>query len=175
MRKPVKPLLNRLVAATFDTLWLALRVKKPSHKIRMKQAKRVFARLQCADFQENGGRLFAYVRAIDPFVFEELLLLAFKARGLKVIHNRRYTGDGGIDGVVVLPNKQRYAIQAKRYKDHVNAQAIKNFATDLTRHSCSGGFFIHSGKSGASVYHNLPSNVTMISGGNLYRLLVFKE
>ncbi|MEX6059375.1 restriction endonuclease [Enterobacter hormaechei] len=39
-----------------------------------------------------------YLRKIDPFVFEELLLEGFEAHGFRTIRNKRYTGDGGIDG-----------------------------------------------------------------------------
>ncbi|MBA3536696.1 MAG: restriction endonuclease, partial [Tatlockia sp.] len=108
---------------------------------------------------------------IDPFVFEELLLIAFKSRGLKVIHNKRYTGDGGIDGVVILPSKHRMAVQAKRYQNHINVQHLKDFADTIKTHQGHGGFFIHCGKSGQAVYQNLPANIILISGNNLHRLL----
>ncbi|MBO1996782.1 restriction endonuclease [Staphylococcus epidermidis] len=48
------------------------------------------------------GQKIAYLRKIDPFVFEELLLEGFERRGFEVIRNRRYTGDGGIDGRVKI-------------------------------------------------------------------------
>ncbi|WP_192840691.1 restriction endonuclease, partial [Enterobacter hormaechei] len=43
-----------------------------------------------------------YLRKIDPFVFEELLLEGFEAHGFRTIRNKRYTGDGGIDGQVII-------------------------------------------------------------------------
>ncbi len=45
------------------------------------------------------GQKIAYLRKIDPFVFEELLLEGFERRGFEVIRNRRYTGDGGLMAV----------------------------------------------------------------------------
>jgi restriction system protein len=132
---------------------------------------RVFHTLQRPEFKIAPGRLFAYIRTIDPFVFEELLLIAFKSRGLKVIHNKRYTGDGGIDGMVILPSKHRIALQAKRYQNHINVQHIRDFSQSIQAHGCHGGYFIHCGISGHSVYQQLPNDITLISGNNLHRLL----
>ena len=151
--------------------WLYL-VKQKSHRVRIRKATRVFHLLKNTEFKREPGRLFAYLRTLDPFVFEELLLIAFKSRGLKVIHNKRYTGDGGIDGMVILPSKERLAIQAKRYKNHINLQHIKDFSGVLKNHRCQGGLFIHCGKSGQTVYQNIPENIMLISGTNLHRLLV---
>ena len=162
----------RVMASIGHLVWLHVVIRKKSHRTRITKANRVFNRLRQPDFTSQPGRVFAYIRQLDPFVFEELLLIAFKSRGLRVIHNARYTGDGGIDGVVVLPNQQRFAVQAKRYQSHINAKHIHDFASDLKRHGCSGGFFIHSGKSGAGVYQQLSSNIILISGVNLHKLLI---
>jgi restriction system protein len=156
----------------FYYFWLYFMVRKKSHKTRIIKAMRLFHLLKKPEFKTQPGRLFAYIKTIDPFVFEELLLIAFQSRGLKVIRNKRYTGDGGIDGIVLLPSKIRMAIQAKRYQNHINAQHLKDFAAVLTNHGCSGGYFIHCGKSGQTVYQQIPQNITLISGATLHRLLV---
>ena len=44
------------------------------------------------------GYKIAYLRKIDPFTFEELLLEGFESHGFRTIRNKRHTGDGGIDG-----------------------------------------------------------------------------
>lgn len=152
--------------------WLHLIIRKKSHRIRIIKAMRVFKLLTKPEFTMQPGRFFSYIRTIDPFVFEELLLIAFKSRGLKVVHNKRYTGDGGIDGMVILPSQQRIALQAKRYKNHINIQHLKDFAQTVKTHGCHNGYFIHCGKSGQAVYQNLPDNITLISGAALHRLLV---
>lgn len=172
MKKPEKTPFYQALGLLYNWVWLHVFVRKKSHRHCMKKASRVFALLKNPEFKTSPNRLFAYVRKIDPFVFEELLLLAFKARGLKVIHNKRYTGDGGIDGIVVLPTKHRIAVQAKRYQSHINVQHLRDFAQDLKNQGCSGGFFIHSGKSGSAVYQHLPPNIALISGENLHKLLV---
>jgi restriction system protein len=156
----------------FYYFWLYFMVRKKSHRTRIIKAMRLFHLLKKPEFKTQPGRLFAYIKTIDPFVFEELLLIAFQSRGLKVIRNKRYTGDGGIDGIVLLPSKIRMAIQAKRYQNHINAQHLIDFAAVLTNHRCSGGYFIHCGKSGQTVYQQIPQNITLISGATLHRLLV---
>jgi restriction system protein len=172
MKQQKKSFFWQLLAKLHHCLWLYGVIRKKSHRIRIIRAMRVFHVLKKAEFKTQPSRLFAYIRTIDPFVFEELLLIAFKSRGLKVIHNKRYTGDGGIDGIVILPSQQRMAVQAKRYQNHINVQHLKDFAQTIKNHRCHGGFFIHCGKSGAAVYQNIPDNMMLISGATLHRLLV---
>lgn len=145
--------------------------RKASHQRRIRQALKLLKKFNQLDFKKNPAGLFAYIKKIDPFVFEELLLLSFLFRGFKVIHNTRYTGDGGIDGVVILPNRQRVAIQAKRYANHINPAHVLAFREDFERHGCHQGLFIHCGKSGAGLYDNLASDITLASGNHLHALL----
>lgn len=137
----------------------------------MKQAWKILKKINQPDFKNNPASLFSYIKKIDPFVFEELLLLAFRFRGFRVVHNKRYTGDGGIDGMIILPNCQRVAIQAKRYANHINPAHINTFRKDLLKKRCQHGVFIHCGKSGSGLYDNLSPNITLISGHNLHVLL----
>jgi restriction endonuclease Mrr len=73
---------------------------------------------------------YARLRAMDPLAFEELLLEAFERRGHRVIRNRRYTGDGGVDGEVIIDG-QRWLIQAKRYRDAIKPEHVREFAHAL--------------------------------------------
>ncbi len=77
-------------------------------------------------------------------MFEELLLEGFEAHGFRTIRNKRYTGDGGIDGGVII-GKYRYLIQAKRYRGHIALQHVQEFEKLLKRHNCRG-LFCHTGK-----------------------------
>lgn len=175
IKSPKKSLYSRAIETIYYYYWLYFIIKKKSHRLRLIKAKKVFNTLKRPEFKNQPGRLFAYVRCIDPFVFEELLLLSFKERGLKVIHNKRYTGDGGIDGIVVLPSNQRVAIQAKRYQNHIHTHHIRDFEQAIKKHQCVAGYFIHSGKSGKTIYQNLPQNIVLVSGENLHRLLLPEE
>lgn len=167
-RKNQSGVLNTACQKITLTIWLLFQRK--SQRSRIKKALKIISLIRQKEFKEHPERLFAYIRKIDPFVFEELLLLSFKARGIKIQHNKRYTGDGGIDGIIFLENK-RYAIQAKRYTQHINASHSNHFKQAISSNRCSGGFFIHTGKSGQGVYQNLDSSIYLISGANLHRLL----
>ena len=171
-KKNQKSFFLQMLGSLTYYFWLRLIVRKKSHRRRIIQAGRLFKKFKQPEFKSHPGKFFAYIKTIDPFVFEELLLLTFKSRGFKVIRNKRYTGDGGIDGIIILPSKQRIALQAKRYQNHINVQHIKDFAAILKNHNCNAGYFIHCGKSGPSVYAQMPKNITLISGANLHRLLV---
>lgn len=152
-------------------LWLTFSIKKISHKKRLMQARKVLLLMNTVEFRESAAKFFCYVRKLDPFVFEELLLLSFKNKGFKVKHNKAYTGDGGIDGSVILPNKTRWAIQAKRYESHINPAHIQDFEKAVIHLKFDGGFFIHTGKTGAESYKNLKQNIVLISGSKLHQLI----
>lgn len=62
------------------------------HRHYRRKAERVMAQLSSLP---EGGAGVKYLRKINPYVFEELLLLAFERRGMRVIRNSRYSGDGG--------------------------------------------------------------------------------
>ncbi len=120
----------------------------------------------------TGVRLqIAYLRKIDLFTFEELLLEGFESHGFRTIRNKRYTGDGGIDGQVII-GKHRYLIQAKRYRGHIALQHVQEFDTLLKRHNCRG-LFCHTGKTGAAskAVSFASDRMEIISGQRLIDLL----
>ncbi|WP_250151835.1 restriction endonuclease, partial [Escherichia coli] len=107
--------LSLLAVVLGPALWRSRR-KKACERTRRHQryratASRVMKRLN--ELQGDARRL-KYLRKISPYVFEELLLLAFEQQGMPVIRNPSYSGDGGLDGQVVI-NGERWLIQAKRY------------------------------------------------------------
>jgi restriction system protein len=111
------------------------------------------------------------LRTIDPFVFEEMLLTAFKKRGYKIKRNKRYTGDGGIDGMVFIKGHW-HAIQAKRYTNHINLKDVKKLS-QICRRDQLKGLFIHTGKTGAKsreAAQQCPL-IQIISGDKVLKLL----
>ena len=92
------------------------------------------------------GQVFAYLRKIDPFLFEELVLSCFEERAIAVTRNRRYTGDGGSDGRIVLGGETMH-IQAKRYGKHINRAHVAEFLALVTRRQMKG-VFVHTGRTG---------------------------
>lgn len=152
---------------------VVLRLKTPGARERRHQryresAKRVWERLP--QLASDGARM-SYLRKINPYVFEELLLLSFERQGLKVVRNRAYSGDGGLDGQVFIDGK-RWLIQAKRYSRSISPQHINAFAGLLSQEDCRG-FFIHTGRTGqlSRVLLQQYPHVHLISGQCLLDLL----
>ncbi|EIA9097383.1 restriction endonuclease, partial [Escherichia coli] len=112
-----------------------------------------------------------YLRKINPYVFEELLLLAFERRGMRVIRNSRYSGDGGLDGQVLIDG-ERWLIQAKRYGRTIRPSHIDDFGELLRREGCRG-FFVHTGRTGPASRARLVlwPDIELVSGQRLLKLL----
>jgi len=113
---------------------------------------------------------FYFLRGLDPFVFEEMILTALKRQGHGIIRNAAYTGDGGADGCVFMGGA-RYLIQAKRYKKHINAADVESFAVMCKRRKAKG-LFVHTGRTGRKSkqlsYHY---DIDIVSGAKLLGLL----
>ncbi len=118
---------------------------------------------------ENPAAVINYLRKIDPFVFEKLLLSAFKKKGCKIKRNSHYTGDGGIDGRIFMKGKL-FLVQAKRYKGHINAEHVREFERAIKNHGAKGGFFVHTGRTGEKAFP-VNTRVKIISGDRLVSLL----
>lgn len=154
---------------TIAFLYIIRTVKKlryDRHRIYINQARKILKKLQ--SFNHDGEKI-SYLRKIDPFVFEELILCAYESHGHSIIRNKRYTGDGGIDGQVIIDG-QLTLIQAKRYSSHINARHVKDFSMICHRRGVRG-VFIHTGKTGEKSYRNTQSSVRIISGSKLLELL----
>lgn len=139
------------------------------HAINQKKAYRVLKQIKTF---KHAGQKINYLRKIDPFVFEELLLNVYESKGFKIIRNKKYTGDGGNDGTMFDHEGNKILIQAKRYKSYINPKHIKSFEELLNKRNISRGFFIHTGKSSQNT-RNLfnDSNVTIIGGSALVQLI----
>ncbi|WP_313397425.1 restriction endonuclease [Acinetobacter variabilis] len=114
---------------------------------------------------------FAYLRKINHFVFEEMILEALERSGHKVYRNSRYTGDGGIDGRATI-NGVNYIVQAKRYSAFINKQHVIDFAALATQMGCRA-LFCHTGKTRESAKNIVAVNqqIEIISGQRLLDLL----
>lgn len=150
-------------------------LRRPSASARVRRhrryretAQRVLVRLPA--LSSDGARL-SYLRKINPYVFEELLLLALEKQGLEVIRNRSYSGDGGLDGQVFI-NGERWLIQAKRYSRSISPQHVREFGELLAREGCCG-FFVHTGRTGRKSLDSLRGypQIQLVSGRRLLALL----
>lgn len=137
------------------------------HRQKLRTAKTVYGRIQ----EMEDGQMIAYLRKIDPYVFEELILWAFRKKGFRVRRNKRYSGDGGIDGRVKI-NGQTFLIQDKRYTGHVSLAHVKAF-DEVCRRRHRQGLFIHTGRTGEGSREVVWSSprVSVISGSGLVELL----
>ncbi len=150
-------------------------IKQNKHKKNYKKAKRISKKINTGAFLYD-SMILSYLRKIDPFVFEELLLYTFHKRGMKTYRNKRYTGDGGIDGKVRIDG-YIYYIQAKRYQEYINYQHVADF-NELCERCNKKGFFIHTGKTGEAagrIVKNEHSNIKIISGQKLIDFLKYKD
>jgi restriction system protein len=122
--------------------------------------------------QNNLPAVFAYLRKIEPFVFEELLLTCFERQGFKIVRNTRYTGDGGIDGKVYIDGGL-YLIQAKRYSGSIKLSHLEEFSSTIKSNRSVGGYFIHTGTTGTGCrsYLDQHPSIQLISGQRLIEFI----
>ena len=141
------------------------------HRWRRRQARTMCEQLCGRDRDQPAALHYARLRAMDPLAFEELLLEAFERRGHRVIRNRRYTGDGGVDGVVIIDG-QRWLIQAKRYRDAIKPEHVREFAM-LCATRRRRGMFIHTGRTGgmSRTICSSADGIEIVSGQRLLALL----
>ena len=120
-------------------------------------------------------RTIGYLRSVDPFVFEELVLLSFRKAGYRIRRNRRYTGDGGIDGRM-SKGSRRWLLQMKRYGGHIDAADVRAFAGLCREHGACGAF-VHTGRTGGAARDAVreAENVFIVSGERLWRLIARGE
>jgi len=117
-------------------------------------------------------QMLAYLRKIDPYIFEEILLTAFKEQGKKIERNHNYSGDGGLDGKVYLDGNC-YLIQAKRYTGCISTEHVMAFDALISKEKVAGGLFIHTGRTPKSTRKALREckSTTIVSGQKLVDLI----
>lgn len=166
------PYLWILILSLVVIAWVARRIRVPiQHRWRRQQARAMCHQLQGADRAQPPGVIYSRLRAMDPLAFEELLLECFERRGCGVVRNRRYTGDGGLDGKVVIQGRI-WLIQAKRYATAIRPEHVDGFAA-LCRSTGMPGLFIHTGRTGPTSRTLLDrhAHIEIISGERLLALI----
>lgn len=163
-----------IIITIFALINIASGFLKTKHIAKIRTAKKVSKSINKIQ-NGNSGWLFSYLRKIDPFVFEELILLTFKKYGFRIKQNKHYTHDGGIDGRV-KKNGEKFLIQAKRYSENINIEHVKDFIK-VCRSYKVRGYFIHTGKTGREVKKLIKTNpqIKIISGEKIYEFFIFKK
>lgn len=158
-----------LIFALLAGIWFFL-FRKKQHQWYIRRAKKIYHKINTRKDRYSPAQLLTYLRHINPYVFEELLLYAFQCKGYKVIHNKRYSGDGGIDGQIIIDGN-RIPIQAKRYASYIKREHITAFARVIEQKRKPYGLFIHTGRTGKGSGTLSYSTVCIISGKRLLDLL----
>ncbi|WP_371873149.1 restriction endonuclease [Pseudoduganella buxea] len=150
--------------------WVRL-ISRPAHRTRVKQSRRLLRRVRGFGGPQRAAHVLSYLRKIDPYVLEELVLSALEDRGCLVLRNRRYSGDGGVDGHVRISGSW-WPIQVKRYGAYIDHQHVSEFVQIVSSAEYGGGLFVHTGLSGSAVYRHLRgSSVYLISGDRLVEMI----
>ena len=115
--------------------------------------------------------IIAYLRQVDAYLVEEIVLTSLSKQGHLIERNSRYSGDGGIDGKASIFGNTYY-IQTKRYGSHISNKHMEEFAA-LCKANKVRGLFVHTGRTGKaarrSAYNS--SRVEIISGQRLVNLI----
>jgi restriction system protein len=161
-----------LLAALGIFLVVFYYIFKPSkHKKNIQKASKVLLKIRTIEGQFREAQILTYLRKINPYVFEELLLTVFEEHGYAIKRNKRYSHDGGLDGKIYDKGKLIY-VQAKRYKSYINAAHLKAFKVCVEKSNAKSGFFIHTGKTGKELYDNFRnSNISILSGSKLIQFI----
>ncbi len=93
---------------------------------------------------ENPGRVFSWLKKVDPYRFEEIILSELDRRKLKIVRNESYSGDGGVDGRFYL-NGELWLVQAKRYTGMIKEAHVLEFDQVCAKHNAQG-LFVHTGQ-----------------------------
>lgn len=156
--------------------WLEVTLPR-SHRRRIQQGRRTLEKLKAwlaCNEPHAEARTFAYLRKIDPLVFEELTLEAFHRAGHRIRRGRRYSGDGGADGYVMHAGRW-CPVQCKRYASHINSRHVADFIFVVERCRAPRGYFIHTGRTGAQsreTVRDTGTQIVMVSGQRLIDLLL---
>lgn len=139
---------------------------RPRHQRKVAASRRLLTLL--ATFQHEGA-VINYLRKIDPFVMEELVLSLLESQGLFVLRSRAYTGDGGVDGAFYWPGRGWHAVQVKRYSGAINPAHARAFRDHARKHY-RGGVLVHTGRTGDQSQEAMaPAGLFLLSGSTLTR------
>lgn len=157
--------------------WWRLR-GHPGHRRRVAASRRLLQTLRGFSGDGIAGRVFAYLRTVDPLLYEETVLSALEDAGAMVLRNLRYTGDGGVDGRCWLPGHglRPLALQCKRYGSTVAPKHVADFCRVINSGHFAGGLLVHCGRTGPLSYQALQGHpVRLVSGQAMLDLVLLGQ
>lgn len=177
--RPMFATLGRWLVTCASRVANAIRLRGlPSHRRRVRRSRAVLRELRAMQGDAAAARAFSYLRKVDPLVCEEVVLSALEEAGVFVLRNKRYTGDGGIDGRCWLLRAgwRMHIVQIKRYDAAITPSHVAAFAQLVCQGKWAGGFFVHCGRTGPMSYSALRgAEIKLISGEALLRLLIDRQ
>lgn len=169
---PTLTVLRRKVVALRQPASTRVRLPSSRHQQYIHLANSVLKRLRDRITVVQLPEALAILRKMNPYAFEKLLLTCCHEQGWKIKRNFKYSNDGGIDGRVTIANRL-YLIQAKRYWGYINPQHIQKFHRVIQQEEATGGFFIHTGKTGEMSKELLREfHITLLSGQKLVNFVL---
>lgn len=152
--------------------WRLLRKAKPTrsqrrHLWNQKRSYKDLSKIREIGPRQNPGRVFNWLRKVDPYRFEDICLSELDRRKVKIMRGTSYSGDGGIDGRFIL-NEELWLVQCKRYSGHIKTDHVYDFDLVCREHNAKG-LFIHTGRTPAelNVVKRQYGVVKIISGDDL--------
>lgn len=133
-------------------------------------------RKKCIEIAPQGyGKVINYLRKIDPYVFEELILSIIEESDILIFRNKSYSGDGGIDGIFKFKGRKA-VIQCKRYGNYIKKRDVEELLQQIVNKKYILGLFVHTGKTGEQnkllAIHN--PKLIIISGSLLVDWIIGK-
>ncbi|QLE52660.1 restriction endonuclease (plasmid) [Nostoc sp. C057] len=167
---------KQLLPSPARTLRVRLPKNLKKHLNNIEYASQVLLELRSITQLAKLPVVIATLRRISPYVFEELVLTCCFEQGWQIQRNFRYTGDGGIDGRVLILGKL-YVIQVKRYADYISPEHIKDFLSCIESERASGGFFVHTGITGqlSKQLIRRSDKIILVSGQKLVNFVLGKQ
>jgi restriction system protein len=166
MTDPIKTIFIIVFIVIIILLFLFKKNSFNRHKKNQKTSKRVIEKLKTFDKTKNVEGIINYLRKVNPYVYEEIVLDGFDSKKWKIIRNKRYSGDGGIDGKVINQEGIMFYIQAKRYKGYINPKHVNSFKEKVENSKeAQGGFFIHTGTTSAELRKQMFKTKIYLIGG----------
>src|SRR3546814_265259 len=153
-----------LIAAIWLSAWKRIRPNAYHRRIRG-QSKRALKRMQSM----TPGAMINYLRKMNPHAVEEIILDEAEAAGHRIRCNHAYTGDGGIDGEIMVDGVW-HLVQTKRYRKTISPQHVADF-TALCARRGQPGLFVHCGRTGQKSRFNASAQVRFISGTSITALI----
>lgn len=122
-------------------------VSERRHRRNIAKSRNVLTNIEVLVERGDYPAVFHLLRyEIDPYLFEECVLSAFENRGASIIRSPRYSGDGGVDGIVRY-GQGKWLIQSKRYRSNITKSHVVHHVSLCARRKAKG-LFVHTGKTG---------------------------